>query len=1059
MGRGALPCARLLAVMGDAWPPPALMATGSDTPNRPENGLSQLVRKQVTVLFCDVVDYTARSVALDPEDLADEIRVFHTLCGSVAEKYHGHIFNYLGDGILVLFGYPLASEFAPEHAVRTGLEMVERIKHSNASENWRGREAMRIRIGIATGLVVVGERAGNRRDQDELIFGETPNLAARLQSLAEPNSVVTALRTRRLVGGAFKFRDLGEHRVKGFTEPVHAWQILHASTFQNRSTTSLKRVTTRFVSRRRELRRLRENYRRALDGQCRIIHLCGDPGIGKSRLLRAFEKSVHRQELHCLRVTCSPYFRNSPFKPIVDETHRWLQIGDRDDVETRRENIHQAMIAIELDGKDEHALFDELLGIPPAAGRAYLDISAEEKHHRTVDALTSFVIRLSRLRPLLLVVEDLHWADPSTLEVLGSIVSRAGAEKLFAVFTSRTGFVMPWPATKWLAEIKLGGLDAGAAARLIAAVSGAQALPDAVTQRLIDKSGGVPLFLEETSRHLLDQMRRDEVRESTGGDVPYHLFAIPDTLQDSLNARLDQLGEAKAFAQLAATFGGDFRYSLISKVADQNGISADSGMDMLLEADLLSVIPDKAEDRYGFRHALFQDAAYHSLLKKTRQRYHLQIAELLQDHAAAGQQHPELIAHHYSHTERTDRAVDLWLQAGEQAIAQSATHESLQHLSQGLQLAASLPEGDDRRARELALLLNLGVALTARSGYHGERVTHTYEQALALAETGGDDRQRWTALYGLWRCLVSQAAFSKSVRVSVKLKSLSEKARDPKLMMTAYGLQGMTRMVTGKFTSAEYFYDKAVKHYDRSRERHNDSHNTPDSDSHSDQYMGVRFGQDPHVTIRGLGAVNKLLLNKIPQSVAEIDKSVEVARAIDHPYTVAETLRVAAMYRQIAGQTDALHEAAEETVALAATYHFDGLLAAGNIFLAFCRVMQRNEPAQADLIRHNLQLYEDNYGVLFLPYFYGVLAEARLSLKDYAAALQAADQALAMVEKFGEEWSRAPLLGIKAKAAAGGQLAAPAEIDRWRRTGIEIATAQQAGFVVDKLLRQRSAFD
>lgn len=1030
------------------------MAAGSDTPPRPgdypEAGFPQPVRKQVTVLFCDVVDYTSRSVALDPEDLADEIRVFQTLCGGVAEKYHGHISNYLGDGILVLFGHPVASEFDSEHAVRAGLEMVERIKRNNLSEQWRGREAIRIRVGIATGLVVAGERAGSGRDRDELIFGEAPNLAARLQSLAEPDSVVTALRTRRLVGGAFKFRDLGECRVKGFARPVSAWQILHESTFQNRSTTSLKRVTTRFVGRHRELRRLRENYARALGGRCRIVHLSGDPGIGKSRLLRAFEKTIHKPELHRLRVICSPYFQGSPFKPIVDETHRWLQIGDRDDFEIRRENIRRAMIAIELDGKDEHALFNELLGIPAAPGRAYLDISAEEKYYRTVDALTSFVIRLSRLRPLLLVVEDLHWADPSTLEVLGSIVARAGAEKLFAVFTSRTGFVMPWPEASLLEEMKLGGLDASSSARLIAAVSGVHALPEAVTQRLIGKSGGVPLFLEETSRHLLDQMRDqmrvDEIRESAGTDRPYSLFAIPDTLQDSLNARLDQLGEAKSFAQLAAVFGDDFRYSLISKVAGQNGISADAGMDAMLAADLLSVRPDKAEDHYKFRHALFQEAAYHSLLKKIRQRYHLQIAELLlRDNPNIGQQHPELIAYHYSHTERTDRAVDLWLKAGEQAIAQSATSESLQHLSQGLQLAADLPAGKDRSARELALLLNLGVALTARSGYHGERVTHTYEQALALAEAGDDDRQAWTALYGLWRCLVSQAAFSKSVRVSVKLKSLSEKSRDPALMMTAFGLQGMTRMVTGKFAAAESFYDKAVKLYDQSRDRHRD------------QYMGVRFGQDPYVTIRGLGAVNKLLLNKVPQSAAEIGKSVAVARAIGHPYTVAETLRVAAMYQQIAGDLTQLGALAEETVALAQTYGFEGLLAAGNVFLAFCRVLRRGEsggagnPREAHHMGRDLQRYEDNYGMLFLPYFHGVLAEARLALEDHRGAMQAAEGALAMVERFGEEWWRSRLLEIKADAAARGGLADAAEINRWRRAAIETAKAQQADFLLNRL--------
>ena len=1023
------------------------MAVTSDTPDRfadSEHGIFQPARKQVTVLFCDVVDYTSRAVSLDPEDLAGEIRAFQALCAGVAEKYHGHIASYLGDGLLVLFGHPVASEFDPEHAVRAGMEMVKGIQSDNASTDWCGREPIRIRVGIATGLVVVGKRAAAGRHKEksdgELIFGEAPNLAARLQGLAEPNSVVVALRTRRLVGGAFEFRDLGTQAVKGFAQPVSAWQILRESTFQNRSTTSLKRVTTRFVGRWAELQRLREDCDLAFGGRRRIVHLSGEPGIGKSRLVRAFEKTLRKRAFHRLRVACSPYFCNSPFKPIVDETHRWLQIGEQDGVEARRRNIHRAMIAIDLDQGHEHALFDELLGIPPAPGRPRLAVSAEEKHHRTVDALAAFVIRLSKLRPLLLVVEDLHWADPSTLEVLGAIVSGSRAETLFAVFTSRTGFTPPWPTPPCM-EMKLGGLDDECSARLIAAVSGARALPEEIKTTLIRKSGGVPLFLEETSRHLLGQMRPDEVRD---GEGVYRAFAVPDTLQDSLNARLDQLGEAKAFAQLAAAFSGAFRYSAISKVAAQNGIDADAGMDVLRAAGLLAVISDAddAEDRYVFRHILFQEAAHQSLLNKTRQRYHLQIVELLeQEDPGVARRHPELIAHHYSHTARLDRAVDLWRKAGEQAIAQSAVSEALRHLSQGLELVAKLPEGAARDARELALLLNLGVALTARSGYHGEQVTRTYQRALALAEAAGgkhrrdDNPQAWTALYGLWRCLVCRAAFSKSVRVAVKLKSLSEKSGDPKRMMTAWGLQGMIRMVVGRFASAEGFYDKAVKLYDRSRDRD----------------MGVRFGQDPYVTIRGLGAVNKLLLNKIPQSLAESDQSVEAAHAIGHPYTVAETLRVAAMHRQIAGDHAQLGALAENTVALAEDYGFEGLLAAGNIFLAFRRAMQSGAGDEVDLIRDNLQRYEDNYGLLFLPYFHGVRAEACLFLGAYADALSTAEGALAMIDRFGETWWRPHLLGIKAAAAARGGLASEAEIHAWRRTAMQTAKTQQAEFIHERL--------
>ncbi len=1018
-------------------------------------------RKQVTVLFCDVADYTSRSVAQDPEDLADDIGVFQTLCVAIAAQYHGRVVSFLGDGILVLFGHPYASEFDPEHAVRAGLGMVERMARNNASEQWRRRAPLRIRVGIATGLVVVGEH-GVGREQDELIFGQAPNLAARMQDLAAPNTVVAALRTRRLVGSAFKFRDLGEHRVKGFEQPVSAWQVLGARARPNHAATSVKRGVANFVSRAAELQRLRDGHAAAVRGRGRVIHLTGEAGIGKSRLIRVFEKTLRKQDLHRLRITCSPYFCGSSFKPIVDETHRWLQIDAEHPPAARRENIRAAMLAIALDDTDEHALFNELLDIPMPPGQTYLALGAQEKHRRTVRALAAFVIKLSRKRPLLLVVEDLHWADSSTLQVLESIISQAAEEKLFAVLTSRTGFCPPWPPSEALTELSLGGLNAHESERLIASLFEAQPLPAAVAQTLIRKSAGVPLFLEETSRYLLDRLRRDHERPAdlepgqihgqirdTDEAPLYGRFAVPDTLQDSLNARLDQLGETKDFAQLAAAFGSDFRYSLIRQLAARHGIDADAGMDALLETGLLAVMPDQTEDRYAFRHALFQDAAYHSLLKKTRQRYHAQIAELLRrENPDIEHQRPAQLAYHYSRSERIDRAVDLWLRAGQRAIAQSAIDEALQHLTCGLKLNAELApvevhaeaasDKDAHRRRELALQLTIGVALTARAGYHDDRVTEAYQRALTLTEAVGNAQQTWTALYGCWRCLASRAEFSKSLRVAMKLKSLSEKSRDPKLMMAAYGLQGMTRMVTGKLGLAQRFYDQAAAMHDRHRDRH----------------IGMRYGQDPYVTIRGLAAVNQLLRNNAAAARAELERSLAAARAVGHPYTVAETLRVAAMYQQIAGDLRQLRGHAEEAADLAKKHGFDGLLAAANIFLAFCQAARHAPAAGTGCIERNLKCYENHYGMLFLPYFRGVLAEARLAMGDFGGARRAAEQALAMVDRFGEEWSRPALISIKTHALRAGHLATSTEIARWQETGITAATAQGAELTHLRLLRK-----
>ena len=986
--------------------------------------IPQPARKQVTILFCDVVDYTSRSVEMDPEDLADEIRVVQTICASVAERFHGHIHNYLGDGIMVLFGHPYASEFDPEFAIRAGMEMVRNIEKNNQSSSWSGRSPIQVRVGIATGLVVVGERAGIDRDQDELIFGEAPNLAARLQSLACPNTVVTGLRTRRLVGGAFRFRDLGSFDVKGFEQPLEVWQVLGRRHPEQHTFFSYRRISTPFVSRNAELERLFQNYERAILGKGRAVHITGDAGIGKSRLVRVFEKSVHKQNLNRIRINCSPYTSGTPFKSIIDSSWRWFQISHSEEVSLQQERIAQAMATIELENAIEHALFCQLLSVPAPPGLIPSSISAEETHHLTVTALAEICVRLSRLYPLLLIAEDLQWADASTLSVIEQIIVRSARECLFCVLISRSEFVAPWMRAGRLETLYLEALDPEESAQLIDSVLGSSPVAGSLSGLLVDKCNGIPLFLEESSWHMLEQFSR--TGDTGESDIR---FSIPDTLQDSLNARLDQLEGAKAFAQLVAVYGSEFSYSTIRPIACDNGIDPDAGMDCLIESGILTVIPDASEDRYAYRHILLQDAAYASLLRKIRQKYHYQIGQQLEGgNPDCAQAEPELLAFHYTRSDRPELAPEFWLRAGIRTIRQSAIVESLQHLYEGLELVDRVQSDEGRDRLKLSLLLHLGVALTARSGYYGDEVTRTYEQALLLAEREGDEHEIWTALYGLWRCLVSSAEFARSIRISIKLRALCGKSRTPGLVMTTHGLQGMTRMVSGKFRSAEHHYDRAIELYDPARDRH----------------MGTQFGQDPYVTIRGLGAVNKLILGKFQESAKDMLASVEVARAIGHPYTVAETLRVACMYHQLEGDLARLTEYAVETIELSEKYGFRGLLAAGRIFLAFGEVVQSGNETGLTSIRDNLDRYAQQYGRLFLPYFHGVHAQAFLHGEHCQDALEAADRGLDITGQFGEAWPIPYLLGMKAEAAARGMLAGYSDIDGWYKQAMEIALKQGA---------------
>jgi len=998
----------------------------------------QVARKQVTVLFCDMVDYTSRSLSMDPEDLADDIRVFQSLCTSVADRYHGNISNYLGDGILVLFGYPCSNEFDAEHALRASIDMIGEIEENNSTYHWRNRKPIKIRIGIATSLVVVGEKAGKQRDQDELIIGEAPNLAARLQTLAEPNTAVVSLRTRRLAGGAFKFKDLGEQQLKGFPHLVPVWQLLYESSFHNRSYTSLKRVTTRFVSRNRELSILTDNYNKAVFGNFSYLHLVGEAGIGKSRLLRVFEKSFDKRRIYRIRISCSPYYDSAPFRPVIDEIKRWTQVNGDDNLAQNQLKVRQALSELDINDDDSYVLFCDLLDIDRPTDIAPLDVSAEERHHRTLDLLTRLLFTLSTVLPTMLVVEDLQWADPTTLELLNHVVKNANRQRLLAIFTYRPGFKLTLENSEPQISLRLGGLDQHESAQLIESIFSPVSLPRKIKRTLINQGGGVPLYLEECSWHVRNQIQGKKCAAGMDED-----FTVPDTLQDSLNARLDMLGTAKDLAQLGAAFGTNFTFSNIEKIASINGIEADNRMDTLVQTDLLKTVLHKDEDRYEFCHVMFQDAAYLSLLKKIRQRYHQQIAEMfLAEDPDIRNRQPEKIAFHYSRTEHLDFAVDLWIQAGKVAISNSKIDEAIRHLDRGIDLLKHLPPSPLTKERELKLLLSLAVCLTVRSGYFGDLVTQTYKRCIQLANDTGIPEQQWSALYGFWRCLVCMVEFESALNISVKLKRLCNVLDDRKLHMTSLGIQAMTRMFSGRFLRAEKYYMKSVTYYDQVEDRR----------------IGLRFGQDPYVTIQGMGAVNGLIRGNKTQSRLQIEKSVLVSRSIGHPYTIAETLRLAALYEQISGDMVQLKKIAREAIEISEKFGFEGLLATSNIFLAFSDVVNQRNHCTIQAIIENLDLYREKYALLLYPYFQGLLAETYLNMEKFQDAFTESSHVLELIDKYGETWIQVPMMRIKAESAARGKLAGKEQILRWYTEAETLARKQDARLFQNRVISSRTVY-
>ena len=998
-------------------------------------------------MFCDVVDYTSRANSMDPEDLADEIRTFQSLCSRIAEKYHGHIWNYLGDGIMVVFGHPISSEFDPEHAIRASLEILEEIGQNNSSFEWRNRHPIKVRLGIATSLVVLGEKAGQKRDQDTLIFGEAPNLAARLQELAEPNSTVISLRTRRLVGNAFKFKDLGEHNLKGFDNPVAAWQLLQESSFINRNFSSLGRVATQFVNRDKELSFLTDNYEIAIHGEPRFIHLVGEAGIGKSRLLRVFEKTLKTQSIHRIRINCSPYYESTPLKSVKDEVYRWIQASPTDNDDVIHRQIAISLNELGIKGKSAIAQFCEVLDMDTPQGVEAANSSAEQKHYQAIRFLAELVFGLSHTKPVMFVVEDLHWADPTTLELLQYLARNVNKRSLFFIATARPEFENQRQQSEFSIVLNLHRLDQKSSSKLVSSVFQNIALPPSVEQMLIEKAAGIPLYLEECSWHLLTQMQEQSPSDDSGDE-----FSIPDTLQDSLNARLDHLGTAKDLAQLAATFSSFFTSSKIHQIASLNNIEADNNMDVLLQAGLLKLIPNADEDRYVFQHMLFQEAAYNSLLRKTRQHYHEQIADLfVEEDSDVLETQPELIAFHYSRTEKVDIAFGLWMKAAQLAITKSAFAEAIDHIEHGRQLLTELPNANlassgatiDVGLLELQLLSNLAVCLTVKSGYNGKEINRTYSRCIDLADRVGNAEQQWSARYGFWRCLICQGEFANALGVSVRLKRLSDSLDNRTLRMTSLGIKAMTRLFAGKFRSAEPFFKSSVENYDYIEDRN----------------IGIKFGQDPYVTIQGLFAVNQLIRKDHHSSKLNIEKSVDVARSIGHPYTIAETLRLAAMYEQIGRDMVALQRFASEAVAISEEYGFDGLLAASRIFLAFCDVVTYRSQAAIEVIQHELTQYKENYGLLFFPYFQSLLAEAYLYTNRYQEAFTESTHVLLLIEKYGEVWPQVPVLLIRAESAARGQLTVENTIRQWYEEAQSIAEDQNAELFLERISASRDKFE
>lgn len=700
-------------------------------------------RRQLTLMFCDLVGSTALSEQFDPEELRDLIRAYQQACIEVITRFDGRIAKYLGDGLLAYFGYPHAHEDDARRAVHAGLSIVAAMRTLNAERARSNKTAvsLKVRIGIHTGLVVVGEMGGGEFRERAAIVGDTPNTAARLQEQAEPDSVIISAATYQLVRGLFDCESLGARSLKGLSNPVLLYRVLREGEAQSRFDVAIQTGLTPMVGREHEAGILAERWERARHGEGQAVLLSGEPGIGKSRLMQAFKERITAESGKWLECHCSPYHQNSALSPVIDLLQSLLGFENDDEPSAKLAKLERELKQYDLPLSDYMPLLGTMLSLPLPEEYPRPTLTLEAQKEQNYLAVQSWLLSIAEREDLALLFEDLHWADPSTLELLGRLLEQVPTARMLMVVTCRPEFIPPWSNRSHFATITLNRLPRLQSEAILGSVTGGKPLPPVVLDEIIAKTDGVPLFVEELTKMVLES---DLIREHDGHyelSGPLPPLAIPSTLQDSLTARLDRLGSAREVAQLASTLGRDFSYDLLRAISSDADADLQEALATLVEAEVLYRRGVMMQARYFFKHALIRDAAYESLLKSKRQQIHSLIARVLEEQfPGTVETHPELIARHYTEAGLTARAIPYWQKAGEQALQRSAFLESITDFSKALDLlpdATAASDADQQRPenRNLQCALLLALAEAHRRSGQPVKAHQTATRASELAQS------------------------------------------------------------------------------------------------------------------------------------------------------------------------------------------------------------------------------------------------------------------------------------------------------------------------------------
>jgi class 3 adenylate cyclase/tetratricopeptide (TPR) repeat protein len=765
-------------------------------------------RRQITVMFCDLVGSTTLSEQLDPEDLRILLQDYQQAAGGVIEHYEGHVAQYLGDGLMTYFGWPQAHEDDAERAVRAGLEIVEAVNAIDAPT------PLSVRVGIATGPVVVGETGGGDPSVAKTAVGETPNLAARTQGLAEANSVAIAPQTQRLVGGAFDLESLGEQVLKGIAEPVEIFRVQGEAVTESRFEAQTIGGLTPFVGRETEIAMLLERWEQAKDGEGQVVLLEGEPGIGKSRITQVLRDRVADEPHVRLRYQCSPYYTNSAFYPIIDQLERAAEFGREDSTDVKLDKLEAALAQSTEEVTKIAPLLASMLSLP-IDRYPPLDLSPQRQKDDTISALAAQLIGLAGAQPVLLLFEDAHWCDPTTVEILTAVIGGIEAARVLVVITYRPEFDPPWTAHGHVVAQSLSRLGRRQGADMVAKVTAGKSLPDEVLDQIVAKTDGVPLFVEELTKTVLEAGILKDSGDHYDLDGPLPPLAIPSTLQDSLMARLDRLSPVKEVAQIGACIGREFSHDLLDAVSPLRDNELQDALQQLVNSELIFRRGTSSEATYTFKHALVQDAAYESLLRSRRQQLHGRIVDAIGSRFPGRMEaEPELLGHHCEGAGRYAAAVDYFHQAAELALARSALTEAMAHGEKAMELVSKLESGAEPKARELKVRTTLGGIYLLARGWGDPSVREQLRPARDLANSLGDTERLFTALWILWVTYMGRSENQEALATAEEQLSTARASNDSRKLVQAINANAITHCGLGNFEISHDFAEEIDRIYD-----------------------------------------------------------------------------------------------------------------------------------------------------------------------------------------------------------------------------------------------------